>query len=184
MADQVTYSFLAFMKSIFHFCLGCYCGRYSQNGRSNLSSFNSLWPSDTQTIWCHWSWSTLIQVMACRLFCAKPLPNLMLIYCQLTPWGTYFNRFLFEIPVSFQENKFENVICKVKTILLKPQRVNSLWPSDTMWGHTYESTLAQVMACCLMAPSHYLNQCWLIINRVKWHSPDGNFIRNTSTTVH
>ena len=24
--------------------------------------------------------------------------------------------------------------------------------------------LAQVMACCLMAPSHYLNQCWLIIN--------------------
>ena len=23
------------------------------------------------------------------------------------------------------------------------------------------STLAQVMACCLTAPSHYLNQCWL-----------------------
>ena len=41
MADHVTYSFLAFMKSIFHFCLGCYCGGYSQNGRSNLSSF--LW---------------------------------------------------------------------------------------------------------------------------------------------
>ena len=38
MADHVTYSFLAFMKSIFHFCLGCYCGGYSQNGRSNLSS--------------------------------------------------------------------------------------------------------------------------------------------------
>ena len=39
MADHVTYSFLAFMKSIFHFCLGCYCGGYSQNGRSNLSSY-------------------------------------------------------------------------------------------------------------------------------------------------
>ena len=39
MADHVTYSFLAFMKSIFHFCLGCYCGGYSQNGRSNLSSW-------------------------------------------------------------------------------------------------------------------------------------------------
>ena len=25
------------------------------------------------------------------------------------------------------------------------------------------SILAQVMACCLLAPSHYLNQCWLII---------------------
>ena len=43
MADHVTYSFLAFMKSIFHFCLGCYCGGYSQNGRSNLSSFVYLW---------------------------------------------------------------------------------------------------------------------------------------------
>ena len=26
------------------------------------------------------------------------------------------------------------------------------------------STGAQVMVCCVMAPSHYLNQCWLIIN--------------------
>ena len=40
LADHVTYSFLAFMKSIFHFCLGCYCGGYSQNGRSNLSSWS------------------------------------------------------------------------------------------------------------------------------------------------
>ena len=31
------------------------------------------------------------------------------------------------------------------------------------------------MACCLMAPSHYLNQCWLIINKVSWHSCEGNF---------
>ena len=43
LADHVTYSFLAFMKSIFHFCLGCYCGGYSQNGRSNLSSCNYMW---------------------------------------------------------------------------------------------------------------------------------------------
>ena len=37
--------------------------------------------------------------------------------------------------------------------------VNSLWPSDTIWQHRYMSTLAQVMACCLKAPSHYTNQC-------------------------
>ena len=37
--------------------------------------------------------------------------------------------------------------------------VNSLWPSDTIWHHGTWSTLVQVMACCLMAPSHYLNQC-------------------------
>ena len=37
-------------------------------------------------------------------------------------------------------------------------RVNTLWSSDTMCRHRSASTLAQVMACCLMAPNHYLNQ--------------------------
>ena len=39
--------------------------------------------------------------------------------------------------------------------------LNSLWPSDTIWWHRSGLALAQVMACCLIAPSHYLNQCWL-----------------------
>ena len=43
---------------------------------------------------------------------------------------------------------------------------NSLRPSDAIWRHISGSTLAQVMACCLKAPSHYLNQCWLIISKV------------------
>ena len=42
-------------------------------------------------------------------------------------------------------------------------QVNSLWPSDTIWRQRSGSTLAQVMACCLMAASHYQNQCWLFI---------------------
>ena len=41
------------------------------------------------------------------------------------------------------------------------------------------STLAQVMACCLTAPSHYLNQCWLMISEVFWHSPVSNLTKNT-----
>ena len=53
--------------------------------------------------------------------------------------------------------------------------VNSLWPSDIIWRQGSRSTLAQVMACCLTAPSHYLNQCWLMISEVLWHSPDRNF---------
>ena len=47
--------------------------------------------------------------------------------------------------------------------------INSLWPSDTIWRHRSGSTLAQVMACCLMAPSHYLTQCWLIIRKFSDH---------------
>ena len=37
--------------------------------------------------------------------------------------------------------------------------VNSLWPSYAIWRQRSGSILAQVMACCLTAPSHYLNQC-------------------------
>ena len=57
--------------------------------------------------------------------------------------------------------------------------VNSLWPSDVIWWHGSRSALAQVMACCLKAPSHYLNHCWLMISGVLWHSPDSNFTENT-----
>ena len=51
-------------------------------------------------------------------------------------------------------------------ILTRPQFVNPLWPSDAIWRQRSGSTLAQVMACYLTAPSHYLNQCWLIIRKV------------------
>ena len=47
---------------------------------------------------------------------------------------------------------------------------NSFWPSDTIWRQRSGSTLPQVMACCLMAQSHYLNQCWLIVSEVQRHS--------------
>ena len=46
--------------------------------------------------------------------------------------------------------------------------------------HRCGSTLAQVMACCLTAPSHYLDQCWFIINEVSWHSPG----RNSQEMLH
>ena len=44
-----------------------------------------------------------------------------------------------------------------------PRRFNSLWPSDVLWLHRSGSTLAQVMARYLTAPSHYLKQCWFFL---------------------
>ena len=49
---------------------------------------------------------------------------------------------------------------------------------DTIW-----STLVQVMACCLMATSHYLNQCWLIVYEVLVHFPLSNFTGNAQKKV-
>ena len=45
-----------------------------------------------------------------------------------------------------------------------PQWVNLLWPCDDIGQHRPGSTLNQVIACCLMTPSHYLSQCWLTIH--------------------
>ena len=57
----------------------------------------------------------------------------------------------------------------------KKERINSLRPSEAIWRDRSESTLAQVMACCLMAPSHYLSICWFPISDILWHSHESNF---------
>ena len=59
--------------------------------------------------------------------------------------------------------KYFRIITFTRVTLLG-KRFNSLWPNDAIWRHRSGSTLAQVMAYCLAAPSHYLNQCWLIIS--------------------
>ena len=48
-----------------------------------ISSFNSSLPSAAYMR--QWIRSALFQVMARRLFGAKPLPEPMLAYCQLDP---------------------------------------------------------------------------------------------------
>ena len=59
----------------------------------------------------------------------------------------------------------ENVINALKQKVLDMYthwHVNPLWYSDAIWQLRSGSTLAKLTVCCLTAPSHYLNQCWLI----------------------
>ena len=51
-----------------------------------------------------------------------------------------------------------------------------------MWRYGTRSTLAQVIACCLTALTHYLNQCWLIIREVPWHSSGCIIMRRSEET--
>ena len=69
-------------------------------------------------------------------------------------------------------------LCVEWMILINKWRLNSSWPNNATWFHISRSTLAQVMACYLVAPSHYLKQCWLILKGVLRYSPEGNFTRN------
>ena len=63
--------------------------------------------------------------------------------------------------------------------------LNELKPSDAIWRHRTGSALAQVMACCLVASSHYENQFWLIISEVFWCSSEAvsQGILNTCTSL-
>ena len=54
----------------------------------------------------------------------------------------------------------------------RPQWVNSLWPSDAIWHHGPQSTLAQVTVWCLFGTNHYLSQCcfpaiWTLRNKLQ-----------------
>ena len=66
---------------------------------------------------------------------------------------------------------------------------NKLWPSNFIWHWRFRSTLDQVKAYLLTAPSHYLNQCWLIIvnwtlgNKLHWNSNQNTNIFYQENTI-
>ena len=65
----------------------------------------------------------------------------------------------------------------------KPPVNQTLLSSDFIWRHRSWSILAQVMACCLMAPSHNLNHCWQIISKLFLTFTWRQFQRKYSTYV-
>ena len=83
-------------------------------------------------------------------------------------------------PVTRKMFSFDDVIMKMWHGIAGQKCFYTLLPSNAIPWQPSGSTLALVMACCLMAPSHYLNQCWLNITKVQWYSSDGNFKRDNS----
>ena len=54
--------------------------------------------------------------------------------------------------------------------------INTLWPGDAISRHRSGSSLAHVIACCLKAPNHRLNQSWL--TEAHWYIAEGTFKHN------
>ena len=103
------------------------------------------------------SWAN-VEPDLCRHMVSRP---------QVLKHGKFSPKYSQETGVSLWVQSVTYLICSVFAI------VNLLGPSDATWRHRTESTVAQVMACCLTAPSHYLNQCWLIISKFLWHPSEG-----------
>ena len=59
---------------------------------------------------------SLVQIMACHLFGAKPLSKPMLAYCELNPWNIFQWNLNQDTMIFIEENDFENV-CKMAAIL-------------------------------------------------------------------
>ena len=59
-----------------------------------------------------WTGTVLVQAIACRLFGVKPLPEPMLIYCQLDPWQKTSLKFESKYEIFIHENAFETVSAK------------------------------------------------------------------------
>ena len=64
--------------------------------------------------------------------------------------------------------------------IIRPQWVNSLWSNEVISKYRSGTTLLQVMACCLMASSHYLNQCCLKCQQVLVAFTRGQLLRKCS----
>ena len=80
-------------------------------------------------------------------------------FISIDPSGTISMKFIsVKIPkFSIKKMHLQMLSAKKAVILLKPQCewVNTLCPIGAIWWHRSGSILAQVTACCLMAPSHY-----------------------------
>ena len=118
--------------------------------------------NDCSTQLCkYWDWSIYIFV----LFSYSPL-SITLHICSVTflvlfTWYTVTRLGKF-MPDTFDNNASYKRAWNI-CFLARSPLCNSLWPIDAIWWHICGSALPQVMACCLMATSHYLNQCWLNI---------------------
>ena len=84
--------------------------------------FESIKSSAPSAAYMHrWIGSLLVQIMACRLFGAKPLSKPMLDCYQFDKLQWNFNQCTKQI---INENTSENIVCKMAVILSRPQCIN------------------------------------------------------------
>ena len=89
-----------------------------------------------------WTGPVLVQVMACRLFDAKPLPEPMLTYCLP---GTNFT----EIPIGILSFSFRKIHLKLSSAKMATILSMSQQPTDTL--------SLEIPFVLVMASSHQLN---------------------------
>ena len=100
-------------------------------------------------------YTIIISVCFCDLrsifWCISKVP--LIQFSPITMQVFFYKMLIRDIPVLTRKAGMWQVI----------SAYNPLWPSDAIWHHKAWSILVRLMACCLTAPSHYINQCSLTI---------------------
>ena len=159
----------------------------SDNGLSPIHYLNQYWVIVNWTLMNKFQWSFQIKtkktlfISSENIVCEMAAPSCPvgddLMHFQYLSSNTFWK--LWCIPLNPGIGHGFIILC-VKLLNCAINLLNSLWPSDIICRHRTGSTLDQVMACCLAAPSHCLNQCWLIISKVLWHSSEDISKRRTN----
>ena len=130
----------------------------------NVLNITTVWPS--KVLWWPISWLPFVQ----EVTCIHQAPNHYLNQCLLIItgilWYSFVGIFTDNIWIISQQNVFKFYTFEIGHISPRVHWVNPLRLNNSIWIHRSGQTLTQVMACCLVAPSHYLHQCWLIISEV------------------
>ena len=119
----------------------------------------------------------------------KRIENIKYKWRLQNPYHLTTKEFVTHQGVTFILLKFDETINAIyfkvlQQKCLKGKMLNSLWPRDDIWHHMSLSTLVQVMASCLTAPSRNQNQCWRFITMVLWHSSEDNSTENVQDIYH
>ena len=124
------------------------------------------------TTWRKTSWSSLVQLGPELLFIASTNANFFL---TIRPQAAVYK-------ISFEHEIFPSRKIKLKLSAKRQPFCSDLNKSlrlnDAIWRHRSGPNLAQVMACCPTAPSHYLNDDLSSNVLCTWHSPRINFTRS------
>ena len=128
-------------------------------------------------IWYAFFMTFGLKIINLFLFGTKPLHEPVLTYnlqgIVAYIWGQFCSKCLRHHWLNF----FWYCIFEFKSQLSGANELTHCGPVVWQWSG---STLAQVLVWC---PNHYLNQCWLIISEVLWHSSQSTFSVSTQATV-
>ena len=97
-----------------------------------MGALNTLRPVDT--FMRQIAGPSLVQIMVCRLFGAKPFPEPILTIYQWDQWEQTLKKWNRNTTIFIEENTFQNIFCKMSPFLFRLQWVSSYLYRGVLFG--------------------------------------------------